>query len=835
MGLIESISNKGNVRGITLNNQLIDLFDFIDTAKSREEASNSINKYLHDILQANKLSKEMDRQRLNRQQRIKKVVQEKVENIENKEEFLKFLLENAMEINANWESRENLESFLEGKEIDSSYIDAILSMKKYFTYQNHGILTCLVDENGKTINPDEKNINVDREKTYQKVEALYEYITGKLENGENRFNRITLDGQGKFGTVAGGLDNKDEAEAEPKDYNLYKLRKGYEFAKKHGMDVRINTLVFFKDFPDRLVGESADAFKTALLNYGKAVATIVNEYNQKGVPSTIDIFNEFVDYNEPFLERTNNWMSKLSIEDLCEIALEIEKEMPEADFGYNDWNFENPEKRKSIFEVLGKIKKFEKRNNCKIIDHIGTQCHTSINDIDGLIESIAELEQFGIPVDVTELDISKGLDGVDLSLATKEEKNAILKYEQKMQNEVMKILKIAVETGKLRGITVWSVTDELCTDFCEGKEASITKMSYDLQKGFTFSDKDMNEQIEISEEEIQLIENHKMNVKRNQEKQIKISPIQDFCFHTHTQRCGHAAKDTGDEEWIREAIKGGIKKLGFTDHMPLPDGENHTAGSRMDIAELESYLTEIYYFKEKYKDKIDIETGFEFEYSDRDLAHLKSLRAVVDKMVLGQHFVVAGEKDYAINRNGGKQIRDEVLDLYLESIKTAMDKGLPDVIAHPDLFMKARDSFGEKEEKVAREICKKSAEKGIPLEINLGKIASKVESKKSIEQLKNEIKYPSPEFWKIVAEETKIAKENGQDIIVFFGKDAHYPAQLSDERDYEIAKAIIGENTLEQLHIVTSYKELEAELTKQKKPKKTQDFLRRNFRRTKRY
>ena len=343
MGLIESISNKGNVRGITLNNQLIDLFDFIDTAKSREEASNSINKYLHDILQANKLSKEMDRQRLNRQQRIKKVVQEKVENIENKEEFLKFLLENAMEINANWESRENLESFLEGKEIDSSYIDAILSMKKYFTYQNHGILTCLVDENGKTINPDEKNINVDREKTYQKVEALYEYITGKLENGENRFNRITLDGQGKFGTVAGGLDNKDEAEAEPKDYNLYKLRKGYEFAKKHGMDVRINTLVFFKDFPDRLVGESADAFKTALLNYGKAVATIVNEYNQKGVPSTIDIFNEFVDYNEPFLERTNNWMSKLSIEDLCEIALEIEKEMPEADFGYNDWNFENPE------------------------------------------------------------------------------------------------------------------------------------------------------------------------------------------------------------------------------------------------------------------------------------------------------------------------------------------------------------------------------------------------------------------------------------------------------------------------------------------------------------
>lgn len=63
----------------------------------------------------------------------------------------------------------------------------------------------------------------------------------------------------------------------------------------------------------------------------------------------------------------------------------------------------------------------------------------------------------------------------------------------------------------------------------------------------------------------------------------------------------------------------------------------------------------------------------------------------------------------------------------------------------------------------------------------------------------------------------------------FFGKDAHYPNQLSDERDYEMAKAIIGENTLEQLHIVTNYKELEVELAKQKKSKKTQDFLRRNF------
>ena len=33
-----------------------------------------------------------------------------------------------------------------------------------------------------------------------------------------------------------------------------------------------------------------------------------------------------------------------------------------------------------------------------------------INDIEGLRKSIEELQQFGLPVDITELDISKGLE-----------------------------------------------------------------------------------------------------------------------------------------------------------------------------------------------------------------------------------------------------------------------------------------------------------------------------------------------------------------------------------------------------------------------------------------
>lgn len=827
MDLIGSLTDVNNVRGITLSSQQIDLFNIIEQAQSREEAVKKVYEYLDGILQANKMSKEMNLQRLNTAQKIKRVVDEKVISVPNKDEFLKFLLGNAMQIRANWDQKESLEKLFEGKDIDTTYIDTILDMKKYFAHQTHGILTFLVDKDGQTINPDSEVIEVDKQKTYQKVEALYEYIVGNLENGDNRFNRLTLDGQGKFGTVAGVMQTEKEAQAKPNEYNLQPLIQGYEFARNHNMDIRINALVFFKDFPDRLIGESADAYKTALESYGKAISFVANEYAAKGVPTTIDMFNEFADYNAPFSERTNNWMSKLSVEDLCKIALTLKQEMPDVDFGYNDWNFENPDKRKTIFEVIRKIQEFERQNNCKIIDHIGTQCHTSINDIEELRKSIEELQQFGLPVDITELDISKGLKGVDYERATQEELRAIRKYEQKLQNDMMKMMSEFVRDGKVRGITSWSITDELCCDFCDGKQASVTDMSYDSKTGFTFSGKDMDKEIEMTLEEMQLIQEHILRIRESKKQEINQNPTQDFCFHTHTQRCGHGAKDTGDKEWVKNAIKGGIKKLAFTDHIPLPDGMNHKANSRMDIAEVESYLTSIHYLQEKYKGQIEIESGFEFEYSDRDLAHLQELKSKTDKMVLGQHFVIDDSgKEYEITRGkGGKQISDEVLDLYAESIISAMDKDLPDVIAHPDLFMQARDSFGAKEEEITRAICRKAIEKGIPLEINFGKIASKVESKMPLDELKKRIPYPSPEFWKIVAEETRIAKENGQDLFVIYGKDAHSPQQLSTEKDYEIARAIIGEQILEQLHIVTEHKELEESTKKQTKTKSIQGLV----------
>ena len=37
-------------------------------------------------------------------------------------------------------------------------------------------------------------------------------------------------------------------------------------------------------------------------------------------------------------------------------------------------------------------------------------------------------------------------------------------------------------------------------------------------------------------------------------------------FHTHTTRCNHAVGE--DRQYVEEAIKGGLKVLGFSDHSP---------------------------------------------------------------------------------------------------------------------------------------------------------------------------------------------------------------------------------------------------------------------------
>ena len=281
--------------------------------------------------------------------------------------------------------------------------------------------------------------------------------------------------------------------------------------------------------------------------------------------------------------------------------------------------------------------------------------------------------------------------------------------------------------------------------------------------------------------------------------------MQNFNYHQHTYRCGHADLDLSDEDYIKEYLRNGVKKVAFTDHCPEKEVIDPKERVRMRYDDRLEYLDSINNLKKKYNDKIDILSGYEIEYAPGQEENLQELKDETDILILGQHFVF-GENINDIRIIGwGESNTDEELLKYGEYVKTAIEKGFPDIIAHPDLFMLGRKTFGKLEEDVTRTICKTAEKYNIPLEINLNNIFCNtyynyytkeflydgIENQYS--KLSN-VHYPSKRFWEIVSE---------YDIKVLYGLDAHHKGAITCFKDLMIlAKFIIGDETIGKLKFI---------------------------------
>lgn len=102
--------------------------------------------------------------------------------------------------------------------------------------------------------------------------------------------------------------------------------------------------------------------------------------------------------------------------------------------------------------------------------------------------------------------------------------------------------------------------------------------------------------------------------------------MQKFNYHTHTYRCGHADLNLKDKEYVEEFIKLGFKKIAFTDHCPEKNENDKRPNIRMGYEQRKEYLESIKQLKEKYADKIEIESGYEVEYLPGEEANLMELK-----------------------------------------------------------------------------------------------------------------------------------------------------------------------------------------------------------------
>ena len=111
-----------------------------------------------------------------------------------------------------------------------------------------------------------------------------------------------------------------------------------------------------------------------------------------------------------------------------------------------------------------------------------------------------------------------------------------------------------------------------------------------------------------------------------------------------------------------------------------------------------------------------------------------------------------------------------MLDLYKESSIEGMESGLFAYLAHPDLFMRSYPEFDTHCTSISRHICRAAARLNIPLEYNVGYMATN--------EARGIMPYPCPQFWHIAANEGCTA---------IIGLDAHNNLDLENPVYYDRA------------------------------------------------
>ena len=237
-----------------------------------------------------------------------------------------------------------------------------------------------------------------------------------------------------------------------------------------------------------------------------------------------------------------------------------------------------------------------------------------------------------------------------------------------------------------------------------------------------------------------------------------------YNYHTHTFRCGHA--NGSDEDYILSAIKAGYRTLGFSDHVPYR--EYSCPRNRMDWNQLDEYFESLHLLKEKYKGQIDILIGMECEYYPECIDDYKMIKERADYLLLGQHFSTPDFKEICYFRN----LSEEEIDGYTDSVVEAIHSGLYTYICHPDVFMNRQEAFTPACEKAAHLIGKACEEEKLPVELNIRGV---MKGKKPFPE--GEMYwYPHKNFWKILAQ---------YDLKTVVGIDAHDPNELLDLKAVE--------------------------------------------------
>lgn len=218
------------------------------------------------------------------------------------------------------------------------------------------------------------------------------------------------------------------------------------FAKARGMALHGHTLVWYAGEPEpfkKLDGKGA-VFANAYRNY---ILAVVGRY--KGQARSWDVVNEPITDDGERL-RESLWSRNLGLDDHIIRALEHAREAdPAAVLFINDYHLElKPNKRATFMRLVERLLK-----RGAPLDGLGTQTHIDYDLPAGAVgAALKDLASFGLPIHLSELDISLG-DRFVPALPGDRVKRQIAKYAEVAEAFV------ALPERQRFAFTVWGLRD----------------------------------------------------------------------------------------------------------------------------------------------------------------------------------------------------------------------------------------------------------------------------------------------------------------------------------------------------------------------------------------
>ena len=240
-----------------------------------------------------------------------------------------------------------------------------------------------------------------------------------------------------------------------------------------------------------------------------------------------------------------------------------------------------------------------------------------------------------------------------------------------------------------------------------------------------------------------------------------------YDYHTHHERCGHAAGSLRD--YIESAIAKGLRGIGLSDHSPIYHlGDNPHALPRTAMAqgELSVYFAEMAALRDEYRGIIDVRLGIESDYVPGWGEHYRKMwRGFNLDYVLGSVHFVGGAWSLFQRKLPLGYTTESAFREYFDNVIGAARSGAYDILAHFDVIK----TFGHVPAQITefepnvRAAVEALAEAGMAMELNTSGW------RKSIDE-----QYPSR--WIL-----EHAKRCGVPIVL--GSDAHHPNDVAGDFD----------------------------------------------------